>query len=221
MLPATVPNLTNWMIFDDSSIERICGSYSYLEHPRSSVSFLSLKSAGINKICDETAEQIVTKSNLRQLNLANNNLTTISKKFNSRPTGLQELQLIGNPLTCNCSMIWMKDWMQNFKTTSGQRILQDTEKVVCQNGRELGVPIYKLDAEIMGCIPNEKNFVFALFVSSFSAFTFATIIVVIIIMKRSRDVRLRMYKHFGWILGDPDKHEDITNSQYDAFISYR
>ena len=220
-LPRIIPRFTNWMILDNSDIVRICGLYSYLEKGNSTVTSLSLNSAGVNTICDETVQQIITKSNIQNLDLGNNNLTTISQKFNTHATELQQLQLTGNPLTCSCPMIWMKDWMLNFKTLSGHRIVQDIDEIKCENGQEVGYPIYELDAESMGCILNEKNFVFALFVSSFSAFVSATIIVVIIIMKRSSDVRLRMFKHFGWILGDPDKNEDVTNLQYDAFISYR
>ena len=209
------------MVFDNSSMREICGSYSYLEKPKSTVSSLSLKSAETNRICDETVEQIITKSNIRQLNLANNNLSTISKKFNSQTTKLQQLQLTRNPLTCSCPMMWMKDWVLNFKSQSGKRILQYIDDVICGNGKELGVPIYRLDAGVMGCLRNEKRFFTAVFAGSFSAFVSATVIVFIIIMKWSRDVRLGMFKHFGWILGDPDKNEDVTNLQYDAFVSYR
>ena len=83
------------------------------------------------------------------LNLARNNLKTFPKTFSV--TNLTQVHLAGNPIDCNCEMLWLANWLNATDPHSGNRIVKDYYQVVCIGGEWNGIQVYKLSAEQMGC----------------------------------------------------------------------
>ena len=63
------------------------------------------------------------------------------------------MYIAGNPITCDCNMLWLISWMNKF-SSDGARIVRDYENVKCSN-TSTGKLIYKLTAVEMGCFPKE------------------------------------------------------------------
>ena len=83
------------------------------------------------------------------LNLANNNLKTFPKTFSG--TNLTQVYLAGNPVDCNCEMLWFANWLNVTEPHSENRIVKDYKQVVRTGGMWNGTQVYKLSAEQMGC----------------------------------------------------------------------
>ena len=84
------------------------------------------------------------------LNLADNDLKTFPKTLNR--TAFSEVYLAGNPIDCNCDMLWFVDWL-NSTDKSGSRIVKDYKRVLCAGGEWNGTQVYNLSPVRMGCFP--------------------------------------------------------------------
>ncbi len=173
----------------------------------------------IKIICDTTLNEILQHSNVKSLNLANNKLAKIPKKFNQTISHLKELWLGGNPVQCDCDMLWLISWLNNTRV-SGQRLVQDYQDVICTGGKLDGTPVYKLNQVQMGCYP-EKVATWIIVVSSvIGSLLLLSVIVILIIHRKWNAVRWIIYKNFDKLLGNPDRNEDLDNTEFDAFLSY-
>ncbi len=115
-LPDKVENLTTWIILNQGNIGRLCGKYNYFTE-QSNVTYINMESSKITEICDNTLQDIISRSKVEWLNLANNSLTCISKTFQNSSDRLTKIWLGGNPIYCDCPMDWMIDWLTNFRTS--------------------------------------------------------------------------------------------------------
>ena len=121
------------MFLDDNNIRELKQtSYSHLIYN------ISLQN---NKI--ETLDSAaVTILEAKQVNLKNNRITTIPKEVQK----FDAIQLSGNPLTCDCDSLWIKQWMEvdknnadptlkcTAKKTGEQTILSMTQRSLgCTN----------------------------------------------------------------------------------------
>ena len=93
--------------------------------------------------------QSIKKTTL--LNLANNDLKTLPKSLNG--TNFSQVYLAGNPIECNCDMLWFADWLNTTDPQSQNRIVKDYRQVLCVGGEWNRNQVYKLNAVEMGCIP--------------------------------------------------------------------
>ena len=82
------------------------------------------------------------------LNLANNNLKAFPKTL--KGTQCSEVYLAGNPIDCNCDMLWFTNWLN---ATNVRRMVKDYKRVLCAGGKWNGTQVYKLSAVRMGCYP--------------------------------------------------------------------
>ena len=94
------------------------------------------------------------KKTATYLNLANNALNTFPHSLNG--TKIPEVYLEGNPIDCNCDMLWFDDWLNTTDPQSKSRIVKDYERVLCAGGKWNGTQVYKLNPVEMGCIPLAK-----------------------------------------------------------------
>ena len=85
------------------------------------------------------------------LNLARNDLKVFPKSLNG--TNFLEVYMAGNPIDCNCQMLWFADWLNVTDPHSENRIVKDYKQVLCVGGKWNGTQVYKLSADQMGCIP--------------------------------------------------------------------
>ena len=110
-----------------------------------SIQHLDLGNSGVLHITEDFFSKIKSMEKTTFLNLANNELKALPKTLNG--TSFSQVYLAGNPIDCNCQMLWFADWLN----TTEPRIVQDYRKVLCNGGQWNGTQVYKLSAEQMGC----------------------------------------------------------------------
>ncbi len=216
-----IPKMTNWVLLDYSNITEFCGLHDFLN---GSITYISLQSANIDLICDDTLNMVL--SHVKSLNLRNNLLTRVSSKFmklSSRTSPLTELWLGGNPIHCDCSMTWMIDFLANSSLPSGNDLVKDYMDVICADPVYNGTPVYQLKPVKMGCYPrNQPIWVVKPEVAgSIGGGVIFVVVLLLIIYHKWTLVRWMVYKHTGKLIGATEKAEDLDGIEYDAFLSYR
>lgn len=204
-----VLNNTNWLNLSTNKIKKLCEQNLDL----TTISKLNLANNNLTSICDDTLNKLFG-SNLQVFDLRNNSLSTLPEKI-ANFTSLTEMWLSGNPFVCNCSMIWMKQWMDNYNK-SGNRVIKDYVNVSCSNGQL----IHTLDPVTMGCFPEELTLWQKLIIILAVIITIVTSIAILAINRRLEEVKWFMYLHFD-ILDKKDGDENLQNKESDALISYR
>ncbi len=184
--------MTNWVKFTNTSITYLRGT---------------------------TLENILKRSKVKSLNLAHNNILRIPLILNQTIGKLDKLWLSGNPVKCDCDMLWLISWLNNTRV-SGQRLVQDYQDIICTGGKLDGNPVYKVDKVKLGCYPEIVARWIIVVSSVTSGLILITVIVTIIIHRKWNAVRWILYKNFDKLLGDPDRNEILDNMQFDAFLSF-
>ena len=136
---------TNWLVADSNRIPKLCLKFSL-----KNITYINLHSSRIALICDEFWDQILINKQLYHLNLANNSVRHVSQSLKDL-IFLRKIYLGENPIECTCDALWFSDWLVNFTTQSGERIIQDFKDVRCLGGKWDGIPVYKLDPIAMQC----------------------------------------------------------------------
>ena len=142
-----VPNETTWLIADSNKIQSLCPSDNL-----GNISRLDLHSSEITFICDDYFQYLGYQGHVQYLNLANNSFKNFEESI-KKLTSLKTAFLAGNPIDCTCDSLWLTDWLMNFTTPSGEKVVRDYEKITCYGGEWDGTPVYKLDPVEMGCYP--------------------------------------------------------------------
>ena len=202
-------NHTNWLDFSDNQINTLKDGNTYLKH----ISNLDLSKNGISYINDASMKNLV---NLRLLDLSYNHLKILPKSI-VKLTKLRKVWLSGNPFTCDCSTLWMRDWMANF--TIGEdhiKIVKDYYYINCSNG----IPVSNLNPVELGCFPKELTLLQEILIGLSVSFTVVFVIASIVINRRWNEVKWFVYLHFD-ILDKNDGNENLADKESDAFLSYR
>ena len=141
-----IPNETMWLVakFTDIPYLQWSGSLTVIQH-------FDLENSSIQYITGEFFFKIQTKKKAKFLNLANNNLKNFPKTLNG--TNFSEVYLAGNPIDCNCDMLWFAHWLNTTEPQSQDRIVKDYKRVLCAGGRWNGTQVYNLSPVQMGCYP--------------------------------------------------------------------
>ena len=140
-----VPNITNCQNFRNNKLTILNTSETYLKE----IFHLDISSNNLGYI---VSDKISNLQKLRWLNISNNKLKILPRKIVTL-TELDEVWLSGNPFTCNCDMLWMASWMNNFTIhpDSDVRVVRDYYHVKCEDGHLMK----NLDQVQMGCFPKE------------------------------------------------------------------
>ena len=190
----------------------ICGEYTYISFP-SNVTYIDLKHTKIRTFCSKTLNGILHNSSVKWLDLSYNNISKMPIEF-STANNIEKLWLEDNPIFCDCEMIWMIDWLGN----EGKHIVQNSERITCVHGKEVGKPVYLLRPYDMDCYNGQAGMWIAVGTISimiiFMVFALGPIVHYV-------DLRWVVYKKFGILIGNPDENEIIDKMQFDAFLSYR
>ena len=141
-----IPNETMWLVAKSNHI-------SYLQWSKNldDIQHFDLENSGVFNITDDFFSKITALKKTSFLNLANNNLKYFPKTLTG--TNFSEVYLAGNPIDCNCDMLWFADWLNTTDPQSGRRIVKDYDRILCTGGKWNGSEIYKLNAEKMDCYP--------------------------------------------------------------------
>ena len=137
-----MPNQTMWLIASYDNILHLDWSkhLDIIQH-------FDLQKSSIQEISDD----FFTKTQAKFLNLKNNGLKSLPKSLNG--TNFSEVYLAGNPIDCNCDMMWFADWLNRTNPVTGKRVVRDYDKVICEGGKWAGRPVYLLNLKEMGCYP--------------------------------------------------------------------
>ena len=219
-LTPAVPVGTDWLVMENNQISELAGNFDYLD----GIWSLDLQRNKIEMISESFIKQLQIGGKLEWLNLAHNNLHRIPSDIQNVQF-LKKIWLSYNRFHCDCNMIWMIEWLNNFTTPSGEQIIVDYENIKCHSGMMVGMPIYKLDKIIMGCFPPKLNLRQKTAIGIAAGMAGIIIITLIaLVIKRSRDVKFFFYYYFKWCTcfgPKEDKNENLDNIQNDAFLSYR
>ena len=115
------------------------------------IQHFDLQNSGLCNITEDFFSKITAMKKSKFLNLAHNDLKDFPKSLNG--TSFSQVYLAGNPIDCNCQMLWFADWLNVTDPHSENRIVKDYKQVLCAGGKWNGTQVYKLNAEQMGCYP--------------------------------------------------------------------
>ena len=211
--PNNLINVTDVLDFSTNRISELCGKQTYFQ----TIVQLDLSQNEINNICEDTITFMKTGS-IVELNLANNNITTLPSKI-SNISSLQSVWLSGNNFNCDCEMTWMIQWFLKL-SSNGKRVVKDYQEIICHNGMMAGKQIYRLTLEEMGCYPHKLSTGEKITIGIFGTLIIGIVIAIIAISRRWNEVKFFLYLHFN-ILDKNDGDEDLSDKFYDVFVSYR
>ena len=145
-----IPNETMWLI-------AISNNISYLRWTENlhTIQHFDLQNSGVHHITDDFFSKIKSMNKAKFINLANNDLKAFPKTLDL--THFSQAYLAGNPIDCNCEMLWFANWLNTTNPHSENRIVKDYEQVLCAGGKWNGNQVYKLSSELMGCDPKSVS----------------------------------------------------------------
>ena len=141
-----VPNETMWLVAKYNHIP-----YLQWSEKLDTIQHFDLQHSGVRHITDDFFSKIKSVNRTKLINLANNDLKAFPKTLNG--TNFSQVYLAGNPIDCNCQMLWFASWLNATDPDSENRIVKDYKQVVCTGGKWNGTQVYKLNAKHMGCYP--------------------------------------------------------------------
>ena len=140
-----IPKGTKWLVAKSNHIPILDWSKN-LRH----IQHFDFENSSVRYITAEYFSKIQMKK-AKFLNLARNKLTKFRKTLNG--TSFSEVYLAGNPVDCNCDMLWFAHWLNTTEPQSQNRIVKDYKQDVCAGGRWNGTQVYNLSPVQMGCFP--------------------------------------------------------------------
>ena len=141
-----IPNETMWLVAKSSDIP-----YLHWSENLATIQHFDLQYSGVFNIADDFFSEITPMKKTTFLNLANNYLKKFPKTLNG--TSFSEVYLAGNPIDCNCDMLWFAHWLNTTEPQSQNRIVKDYKRVLCAGGKWNGTQVYNLSPVRMGCYP--------------------------------------------------------------------
>ncbi len=164
----------------EANISSFCTTYPYLKAEDGKISFIQIEYSKTH-ICDETLKSVLRSPYLKNISFANNNITVISKIWKTHSSHLEKMWFGGNPIECNCDMLWTMDWLENSTGASAERLVQDYQHVVCATGPQKGTPVYKLNRVTMRCYPKHTLIWIIVTASSISGIVLLLVITMLIL----------------------------------------
>ena len=207
----SAPNNTDWLLCSHLGIKTLPDNIPYVEN----ITKIDLSNNDMQTISEHTLSAL---NKLKTLDISNN-------MFLSLPKGLQHLDnlvalyIAGNPIACNCDMLWLISWMNKF-LPNGTCVVRDYEKVRCSN-KSTGKLIHKLTAVEMGCFPKELSSWQIAILGVGGGIIIFVIISIIVVAKKWNEVKWFLFFHFN-IRDKRDEDVNILEGmKWDAMISYR
>ncbi len=190
--------MTTWLKISYGKIGMLCGKFVYFTQ----IWNLNLSTNGITEVCRPFIEHIVYTRSILWLDLSGNKLLALPQDISQG--NFEKIWLHGNQFACNCDMLWMSSWLANSTTPSGDSVIQDYKQILCSHGKYKGMPIYSLNAELLGCLPTKlPSWGIGLIAGACTLIIFV-VITVAVVTKRWNDVKFLLYLHFDIL----DKNDD-------------
>ena len=208
--PRSIPNNTNWLLCSNSKIQNLPDNIPHVEN----ITKINISSNDIHTIPEYT---LSAWNKLITLDISNNTFTSLPKELQHLDQ-LQAIYIAGNPIVCNCDMLWLISWMNKFLPDRTTRIVRDYDEVKCSNIKKV---IYKLTAVEMGCFPKELTSWQIAILGVGGGIIILVVLAIIFIAKRWNEVKWFLFYHFDI----RDKRDGDINilvgKKWDAMISYR
>ena len=141
-----IPNETMWFVAKYNHIPNLQWSENL-----DTIQHFDLQNSGVRYITDNFFSKIKSINKTKYLNLVNNHLKAFPTSLGR--TNISQVYLAGNPVDCNCEMLWFANWLNTTDPQSQNRIVKDYDQILCMGGKWNGTQVYKLNAEQMGCDP--------------------------------------------------------------------
>ncbi len=174
----------------------------------------------LNEITAKDVAKITGTQSVNTLNLTENKIRRISEQVKNLKN-VEQIWLGGNPIECNCDMVWMIGWLNTRVNSSQESLVRDFRDVHCSNGKFGGLPIYLISTTLLGCYPHSWT------TSQKVGLTFGALIVgllfgvIIIVVRRPKEVKFLLYYYLRMdTIPRDESSEDVTNKEYDAFFCY-
>ena len=201
-LPESIIKFTNWLDMSGNDLGVISGEPKYMAE----LSYIDFQETNIKYVTDDFIDLVSHSKSLKRIDLSQNKLNMLPKSIQNVRNSSKFL-LGGNPFNCECSMLWLRDWLQ---VTSS---VEDKDNVICMDGKAIGTPIHLLDAKTMGCV---WPYWVAILAGSVSIISIS----VIIAAKHNWElIKFCCYMKFD-ILTNDDEPVDLSKVDFDAFISF-
>ena len=142
----TVPIETQWLISDCAGVAQLYWS-SNLEN----LEYIDLSGSNFISICDDFFIRLKNISKVTHINLSKNRISHFPKKINLVRS--LDLYLAGNPVDCNCEMLWFVEWLNSTDNRTDTRPVKDYKEIRCSGGKWNGAQVYRLNQVVLGCVP--------------------------------------------------------------------
>ena len=212
--PRQVPNMTNWLTIRGGNIQRLCEYFAYFNE----ILKLNVSGNGIRGICESVMDSIIHADSIKLIDLSSNGITHLPKTF--RHGHFERIWLSGNEFECNCDMLWMANWLANTTSPSGGHLIQDYNKVTCNNNKYKGMPISALNATYMNCLPSKMPVWGIGLISGAVALIVTIDITTAVVVKRWNEVKFFMFMRFNILDKNDDDLDKLDGVQFDALLSY-
>ena len=207
----SIPNNTDWLLCSHSGIQNFAHNIPFMEN----ITKLDISNNNLHTIPEHTLSSL---NKLIILDISYNNLSSLSIEL-QHLANLEAAYIAGNPITCNCDMLWLIYWLNKF-LPDGTRVVRDYEKVECSDMSK-GKLIYKLTAVEMGCFPKKLTSWQIAILGVGGGIIILVLIATTLVAKRWNEVKWFLFFHFN-IRDKRDEDENMLKGmKWDAMISYR
>ena len=207
--PTNVPNNTDCLLCSNSHIQNIPENIQYVEN----ITNIDISNNDLHDIPELT---LSTMNKLKTLDISNNLFLSLPKGL-QHSNRLESIYIAGNPINCNCDMLWLINWT-NKLLPDGTRIVRHYEKVKCSYIQKQS---FELTAVEMGCFPKELTSWQIAILGIGGGIIILIVIGVIVVAKRWNEVKWFLFFHFNI----RDKRDADVNTlegmKLDAMVSYR
>ncbi len=187
----------------------------------SKVEVIDFRNNSLESICDAFFKLLNQSwySSLRKIDLRQNQLITLSKYVLNNRFNLDFIILLaGNRFLCTCDNIWLKDWI----VLQPDEMLPDLKSVECRDRK--GNLFINMKVSELNCNTSTMSVTSTMWqhVTIGLATTVGILILIAVYLYRVKNkIKVWIYMKFGWHpLDKGDNDNDITDMDYDAFISY-
>eukprot|EP00058_Branchiostoma_floridae_P025844 XP_002611334.1 hypothetical protein BRAFLDRAFT_73275 [Branchiostoma floridae] len=173
---------------------------------------LYLNHSGVQYLAADMFQDLAS---LQELHLENNWLQSLPENMFDGLKKLRSLSIHGNPLHCECDVLWFTNWLR-----SRESFLSQGHNVSCLVNTKVKRDILSLSSAQLDCNGLQAAQARTRLIVGLSIpLVLVTIILVcvIIIVKRKEDIQVYLYARYGWRFQEEEEDED---KEYDAFLSY-
>ncbi|XP_066286080.1 toll-like receptor Tollo [Branchiostoma lanceolatum] len=174
---------------------------------------LYLNHSGIRYLEADTFQDLAS---LQELHLENNRLQSLPENMFA---GLKKLRLLGihgNPLKCDCDVLWFTNWLR-----SRVSLLFQARNVSCLANKKVTRNILSLSSAQLDCddlLAAQARTRLIVGLSVPLVLVMIILVCVIVLVKRKEAIQVYLYARYGWRFREEEEEDE--DKEYDAFLSY-